>query len=443
MLKFVFLIVIICTGLVATKKYEHISDWTTNLLPEMKFICGENNRDDEVFTGSFTTIPDSYNVISFENCQFNKIEKSFFETLKNVRAFNISDVELEKFDVKALREAKNLKVLLASNNRLTEITSHLFITTMQLEFVDFSNNIIQRIDPMAFESVNHLNTLNLSHNHIDKLELNTFPLSMGGSLLTLDLSHNNLTALNEHIFDTLANLTQLNLSYNPIGNLSIGIFAHLMELQHLSLKRTNISNIGLGTFSHQHKLVSLDLSENNLKQLDFNRFLPIMADLQSIDLHRNQLNELNSFRNEIFPKLNRFDIKNNPFNCTYLQRFMETIKWDTIQLPMDVRSTQTQQEHIHGINCSNGTISSNAIESTTSNETHSDMTIIIMSLITLCVCVIVVILLMIFLGRHRIFTCHQATTTTYNQQQNPALSTPSVNFASTSESRLYDTISYK
>lgn len=179
---------------------------------------------------------------------------------------------------------------------------------------------------MAFEGAIKLETLNLSNNQIIGLESST--LCCIPDLLLLDLSNNNVTKLSENIFDKLLKLKELNLSFNSIGDLEISTFTYLINLEHLSLRRTNLSNVQRGTFLHQHKLVSLDLSENNLKKLNFTLFSPIQRDMRSLRMGDNNLNNLYGFRNTLFPQLNLLDIQGNPFNCSYLAHFMESVDWD-------------------------------------------------------------------------------------------------------------------
>lgn len=174
--------------------------------------------------------------------------------------------------------------------------------------------------------------------------------------------------------------------------------------------------------------------------------MPIMSDLQTLDLSKNQLTELESFRNEIVPQLKFLDIKSNRFNCSYLQHFMAAAKWDTLRLPVDARLTITDQENIRGINCDktksalwNGH-KSNEFTMQSPNRSNNDFTIIEVCLITLCVCVIIVICLIVFLGRQRIFRCAYSQQEFDQQQSSTTFANQSVN--SKSEQRLYDTIKY-
>lgn len=365
-----------------------------------------------------------YGSISFRNCFFREIKRNFFEIFVNLHTFNISDVGLEILQLKTFRNAGNLTTLLASNNNLTELTAHLFLDAENLTSVDFSYNKIYRVDPLVFHDVKALRTVNLSHNSIEKLDWNSLSSS---SLVTVDLSHNNLTSLNGPIFGY--NLKHLSLSFNPIGNLNIDTLAYLQNLEYLNLKHTNISVIQLGTLSHQHKLVSLDLSETKIKEFDFNIFLPIMHDLRSLFLGENQLKELKGFRNGIFPQLVLLDIKNNPFNCSYLQKFMETVNWEKLHLHIDPISINTRQTNIRGINCENAdnktideeldrsvqknesnknstlmkSIENHQYTSMTGHESNNDIFIVKIASIFICIVMLIFLIVFLVLNQHRFF----------------------------------------
>lgn len=368
-----FFCILMCLSVlnqISASNYEYINDCIfidKSINPgrdEITFICSEIDREDSVFSKSNQTICSNrssymdysykwHGTIDFRNCRFPRMKKNYFELFVNMHTFNISNVELETMQLNIFCEAKNVVKLDLSKNKLTEIPSHIFFNGKKLKFIDFSGNAINRIDPTAFEGAIVLETLDLSQNHISEL-LDSHTLS-SSTLRKVDLSYNNLTELSERIFDNLTNLELLDLSCNAIGDLDIKIFSHLVNLKDLKLRQTNLSIIKLGTFSQQHNLVSLDLSENHLKKLDMKLFFPILPDLQTLNLASNQLENLNGFRNSIFPEMNTLLIQGNPFSCEYLAYFMEKNDWQKIRLSSsDVNSTVSTVLHksnIRGIGC--------------------------------------------------------------------------------------------
>lgn len=360
---------------VYSQPYKHINDCAFLNAgshygdDNLTFICGEIDRESNILLDSKkfkcqdmqNTVDNKWvGTIKFKKCQFHDINIDFFKDFASLHTFVASDLQLENMHVEFYRDAKNLTYLDVSQNRLPAIPQLLFFSAEKLRQVDFSNNSIEQIDSLSFLGANELEVLKLSHNNIHHLDSNVFSTP---KLLNLDLSNNNISILMQHTFDNLTELKQLNLSFNPISVLKIDSFAHLMKLESLDMKRTNLSTIHLGTFSHQQKLVRLDLSENKLKELDFSHFLPILPDLRSLFLDNNQLSHLEGFSSELFPQLKSLDIRNNSFHCDYLQKFMKSVYWGTLQLPLDKASTKPQEASIRGISC---TIDAN---DTITNET--------------------------------------------------------------------------
>lgn len=154
-----------------------------------------------------------------------------------------------------------------------------------------------------------------------------------------------------------------------------------------------------------------------------------MHDLRSLFLGENQLKELKGFRNGIFPQLVLLDIKNNPFNCSYLQKFMETVNWEKLHLHIDPISINTRQTNIRGINCENAdnkTINGELDRSVQKNESNKNSTpmksienhqytsmtghesnndIFIVKIASIFICIVMLILLIVFLvlNQHRFF----------------------------------------
>lgn len=353
-LKHIYLFVMVFnSGMVIAERYEHVSEWHDTV--GLQLACGENNIESEIFgdnqdlnTHTTQILKTAFDKIYFTNCRFPKIPSNFdFKLYGKLRTLDLSDVELDTFGMDALRNANTLKTLIASNNRLTEVSPKFFANTVQIEELHLSKNAIQRIDSSALTSAKSLKILKLSYNQLTSVEQNCFSVP---TLLTLDMSHNKLTTVHAHTFDGAINLKTLDLSYNPIGSLNTEIFSRLTNLEVVALKRTEITTIQPGTFSHQQNLISLDLSENKLVNLDFNQAIPsVLPNIESIDLSQNQLTDLIGCRNTTVPKLKVLNIRSNDFNCTYLQNLMDGLNADVFKLPADEHMTNVIS--IRGIGC--------------------------------------------------------------------------------------------
>lgn len=436
-------------------KYEHINHCSFYSLgnnigdDKVTFVCTELNGEKSIFSeakkfkctnsvGSHLSPQDVKwpGTMDFQNCRMNEIPSSYLERFESLHTLNIRDVELKTIQMETFKSAKNLKQLDLSHNQLTEIPAIvLFVHSEKLNHVDFSNNLISKIDPLAFMGANNLKSLNLSSNRISHLDVRTFSTP---NLRKLDLSKNNLTKIEEHIFDNITALTDLNLSYNSIGNLNTNIFSFLSNLEHLDLQHTNITSIKLGTFSHQHKLVSLDLSGNGLKNLHFGHFLPILPDLKSLYVAGNHLESLSGLSHVLLPKLELMDIRNNSFNCTYLQDFMSPttgFNWGKLYLPIDVPLVESGGASMRGINCKNITHNEtkhevdsfnstiievlNKISSNIEQRNNNEFVVMNISLGALCVILMAFFVVYIVANRERI-SCRQSLVTyQYQKNDNP------------------------
>lgn len=384
--------------------------WTTYL----EMTCGSKSMEDEIFNNK-STIPYNsnghftkaeVNVIRFHltsknfypKCRFTKIRENFkFEQFENLEIVDLSDVELETLQMDALRNADSVKTLIASNNRLTDISPKLFPNTVQIEELDLSGNSIQRIDPSVMKSA-RLKILKISNNPISEFGSNCFPIP---TLLTLDMSHNRLKTVHEDAFYGAINLKQLDLSYNLLGSLKAQLFARLTNLEVVSLKHAEITSIPPGAFSNQPDLISLDLSENWLVHLDFSQiFPPSLLRIETIDLNQNLLTDLNGCRDSVVPNLKLMDIRSNDFSCSYLLQLMTDVSWNVFYNPFNKNFTDESKPNIQGVSCKIQQKDTKIVESAAFDhaiaiqqlikELKYDVTFNKFSIITIFVCVILI-----------------------------------------------------
>lgn len=313
-----------------------------------ELLAGNNDLKEipvSLFTdaGCVTKVDLSYNKIA-------KIEPETFRGANELTILDLSGNRLTELNERTFDGLGNLTHMNLANNQIHEIHPYAFAALKRLYHLDVSYNSIAILRDRTFLNLTRLNRLQLSRNCINQIEPLAF--TTAHNLLRLDLSHNNIT--DDQIFDHLYNLQHLDLSHNPINELGIGTFAKLIKLEHLDLGHTNLSHIELGTFSYQRGLVSLDLSENNLNHLDFGLFLPAFRYMESLYLDGNQLTDMNGFTNSLFPQLNALGITNNRFNCTYLKRFMRSVDWEQIRLPVDRMPLNIHQTNIRGVACDLG-----------------------------------------------------------------------------------------
>lgn len=342
-----------------------------------------------------TTESGYHRVKNFEDStKFDTLQQTdFFEAsdYDEYTSLNISAKGLNKLEPKYFEDASNVKVLIASNNNLTGIGQNLFIDAPLVEWVDFSNNSIERIESAAFKGAKHIKILNLSRNKIGKLS--GLPLDR---LVILDLSRNQLTTLNEYVLENLINLRYLNLSGNFIRELPPATFSHQKKLISLDLAKNNLITFDFTVFA-SHEIHSFDDFQTDFSLLNG----PYSTDdLHSIDLSKNQLVELKNFRDENFAQLDVLNINDNRFNCSYLQRFVDSIRWAIDLRANENWHTVATGNSVYGIHC----ISTTEMRSSRFVSIDNMLTIKLL-LAFVCIFAIAILLMILFLGRKQLFTC--------------------------------------
>lgn len=356
------------------------------------FICVKNVRQTNFFEANKKTkclnqntysqfISEGYSkswigMISYQNCELTQLQDNIFTIYTIVHTFNISDLNLPSLQPETFDGAKNLLILYASHNQITELPVNLFHHAINLSIVDFSFNRIKRIDSNAFSAENQVKMIDLSHNelcemdiqsfqHLDKLEkmslshneieeipsflfhkteklveidfsfnkirkIDSFAFSGDLNLKKLNLGHNLLEDLRKKFFENHVALTDLNFSNNQITILTPDVFENLTSLVNLNISGNYLTKLNSKTFASLEKLKILDLSKNLLKTLSVNDLPAEHRQLELLFIGNNQLNELSGFVSTSIGNAKIVGIDSNRFNCSYLNAFFKMIKWKNL-----------------------------------------------------------------------------------------------------------------
>lgn len=329
------------------------------------------------FTGTFA------NLYKFDASHNNLIEitPSIFDSTPNVVEINLSHNKISTFAKETFATLENLQLLDLSNNLITSIDKKLFENNKKLMKLIVENNLIGRIDCEMFELLKNSLDVNEKKQASEEFEdkwksvveidmscmkndLKIDVDDINGAIFRRDnnivfrcskatlqnLKYLNISGL--HLQDTAkllqffgSSLEKLDVSSNFIGELHEKTFDKLTNLQVLNLSRTNLSNFGFETFYHHKKLQSLDLSYNQLKKLNFTLLFRNFKNLNTLNLEGNDLTEVDTVTNVIFPKLTSLAISKNDFTCDYLAIFL--VQWHNLHLV----NNPTNQMNIDGVDC--------------------------------------------------------------------------------------------
>lgn len=172
------------------------------------------------------------NQMQLPNISENDLNETLVDPSVNLQALNISSHGIESLSASNLIYP-NLKIFVASQNRLSIIPEALFINAPMVAEVDFAYNEISVIDSSAFKNATKITILSLAYNEISSVENETFSTLF--HLHTLDLSNNRLQSIDQHLFKSNINLRELRLENNPIQRLDKQIFWPILNLPLLEL----------------------------------------------------------------------------------------------------------------------------------------------------------------------------------------------------------------
>lgn len=293
--------------------------------------------------------------IRFQNCQMSRIKYNISRIFTGFHTLNISSIELQYLPAIFFAGAKKLTTLIASNNRLLEISSKQFALCPGLTDVDYSFNKINHIEEDGLGGAGTIKKLNLSHNHITTIPANVF--ANLPNLTTVDLSFNGIQKLLPIMFGDSSTDSSITGQWN---------------LQYLLLSHNDLTFVDMATFAKQTQLSVLDLSYNFIKRIDFGALR--FPHIEQFDINDNQLLDLDGFKNSLFQSLHAFAITGNRFNCSYLRRFLDSFEYHSSLSVLHLTSSgmYDDEEHVHGVDCYN--VQSTQEPSTLSTENWTEVT---------------------------------------------------------------------
>lgn len=234
--------------------------------------------------------------LKLANNQFEILEKDSFPFLPNLVFLDLRDVLALEITDDAFENLPNMKTLLLSGNKLTEIPRAV-LRLKNLSVLDMQNNspndeyhVYFNIRQVEFRNMTSLLRLNLAFNGLAHLFDNSFkdlPF-----LQELSLKNSSVYHIQKMAFASLTELRILNLMNNIISDHAVpDVFFSLTKLKELVLTGCRIQFLnkgGINPFRNLKSLEYLALDKNSLMTLAPTDF-PALVSLTRIDLSYNLL----------------------------------------------------------------------------------------------------------------------------------------------------------
>ncbi|KAK8759397.1 hypothetical protein V5799_002972 [Amblyomma americanum] len=292
------------------------------LLPELRKLDLRYNGIEEVSETYLMGMPKLEHLLLSQN-KIHHLSAVLFEKTRNLREVHIGKNRITQLngifdgmhslqtlflrgdmimDIRKLVSSRmpELKYLNLEENSI-DVVPVFASSNRNVKVLVLSRNRITNVDPGAFKALDRMIRVDLHRNNISYLDETLF--ATGSRLETINLAQNMLHS----VIGTFKNtrlLRKLNLSSNRITSIT-DCFSGLRSLMELSLRDNLISHVVDYTFKENTGLLEIDLSRNNIQWVGRDAFKGLVTLLKLL-LQRNQFLSLNaSLRN--LPSLQHFD----------------------------------------------------------------------------------------------------------------------------------------
>ncbi|XP_055619092.1 toll-like receptor Tollo [Toxorhynchites rutilus septentrionalis] len=213
--------------------------------------------------------------------------------LRSLNALHLADNLLKEIADRAFVGLGTLEVLNLSNNKLTALTPELFQSSRKIRQIHLQNNSLSVLAPGVFEGLDRLETLDLSRNQLTSTWVKRDTFAGQVRLVVLNLGYNHLSKVDPHVFKGLYSLQILNLEHNSIELIADGAFSDLKNLHALFLSHNSLRQIEPYHFSELYVLNQLILESNQIAYIH-ERAFENLTHLHDLSLNDNRLEEIPS-----------------------------------------------------------------------------------------------------------------------------------------------------
>ncbi|ETN68058.1 leucine-rich repeat-containing G-protein coupled receptor 4 [Anopheles darlingi] len=213
--------------------------------------------------------------------------------LRSLSALHLQRNLLKEIADRAFVGLGTLETLNLADNKLTALTPELFVSSRKIRQVYLQNNSLSVLAPGVFEGLDRLETLDLSHNQLTSVWVKRDTFAGQVRLVVLNLGHNQLSKVDQHVFKGLYSLQILNLEHNAIELIADGAFGDLKNLHALFLSHNRLRQVEPYHFSELYVLHQLILESNQIAYIH-ERAFENLTHLHDLSLNDNRLEEIPS-----------------------------------------------------------------------------------------------------------------------------------------------------
>ncbi|XP_062136504.1 slit homolog 1 protein [Drosophila sulfurigaster albostrigata] len=227
----------------------------------------------------------------------------------------------------------SISLLDCSLRNVTFLSDAKIFDGISLHGLVISSGEIKRVHKSAFLGIKGpLQALGLPGNALLSVPWNA--LSTLGALERLDLANNKIKALGTADFVSLGNLVYLELSNNQISSISQRTFSGLRKLEVLKLGGNRLGDYpqSLKALSQCLALRQLDLTANNLNGPLSEQTLPVLRNLENLNLNRNMIKSIQNKALANFSRLVSLSLRHNQVDVLQDHAFYGLGALDTLDL---------------------------------------------------------------------------------------------------------------
>lgn len=261
-------------------------------------------------------------ILSLDYSYIEELESELFVDLVNLRTIILSFNRLSEIKARTFKNLKKMLKLDLNGNKIQYLHRDAFMDLVRLNELSLSSNNLETIEKGVFDSLRSLKKLILNHNRIKSFENISFSFD---NIKMIELANNNLFAENSEISSCLNEKSTpiLKLSNNKVDMSKNITFLNFKRIHSLDLsdnifnQNESNDNLVLNIQNNVVKLKNLFLRNINLRSLrNFNLISQIEEEIESIVLDKNQLESIDEINFNGLPneKLTLLSFQSNRIN---------------------------------------------------------------------------------------------------------------------------------